>query len=158
LSDLIRGIFDNSQKETISIKEEVEMLEPYLKLESMRFSKKIDYSFEVDEAILDNKISPFLLQPIVENSIWHGIMHKKGQGEIKITIKRAADNYIQCTVEDNGVGREKSAAINKTKQVLKKSSGIELTQKRLELLSWRKKPILMPGLKVYWLMNRIYCF
>lgn len=135
LSELIRKIFESSQKEIITIKEEIEMLEEYLKIELMRFNNRFKYSIKLDDEIVNNKISPSFLQPIVENSIWHGLMHKDGDGEVKIEIKKENKNRIKCIIEDNGIGREKSREMNKTKQILKKSNGIELTKKRLELLN-----------------------
>ena len=93
-SKLIRLILDNSRSETISIEKELETLKLYVILESARFENKFKcvyhcrrckYKFDHD--------SPMLLQPFVENAIWHGLMQKEGEGTITIEIKKKMNNY-----------------------------------------------------------------
>ena len=75
-----------------------------------------------------------LLQPYVENAVWHGLMNKKGKGIIKIWITRE-DEYLCCSVEDNGIGREKAAQIKAKRNIQQKSIGMSVTKERLDLIS-----------------------
>ncbi|MDY7395664.1 histidine kinase [Aureibaculum sp. 2210JD6-5] len=135
-SKLTRSILENSDKKWISIAEEIELSELYMQLESYRLKDKFSYTIEVDSQIdkENTLIPPLILQPFIENSIWHGMVPLKEKGNITITIKQK-DNRLICTIDDNGVGRSKNTAGNS----LKKSRGISITQSRLEILSQMKK-------------------
>ena len=113
-SDLMRKILEASDKKEISVEKEFEMLEMYVSLEKSRFDSDFDYSFSLpnDLDLSRYKIPSMIIQPFVENAIKHGLMHKKGAKELKINAK-IIDNYWHFTVEDNGIGRTKSAQINK---------------------------------------------
>nr|MBK9651143.1 histidine kinase [Bacteroidota bacterium] len=104
---LMRKILENSEQKEISISDDLQALELYMQLESMRLDNKFTYEIKVDENIdIENTlIPPLLLQPFVENSIWHGIAHKQGAGKISIEIKKDGE-MISCVVEDNGIGRQ----------------------------------------------------
>jgi LytS/YehU family sensor histidine kinase len=134
-SKLIRTIFQNSDKREISLFDEVETCRLYTQLESLRFGDKLSYSFEVDETIdLKSIMVPALiLQPFIENAIWHGIMPKENTGVLHVNISKKEDK-IYCVVEDNGIGRELSMQ-NKFKGTSSthQSKGVRLTQSRLEL-------------------------
>ena len=133
---LIRLMLENSENPTVSLEDELSMLEAYIQLEALRFKGKISYRMSVDEAIdQENTYLPsMVLQPFIENAIWHGLMHKEGEGMIHIMIHEE-ENILKCTIEDNGVGREKALAL-KEKTVLKgKSMGLKITEERLKLLS-----------------------
>ena len=133
---LMRQTLNNSFQKTIPIREELDTLEMYIKLEQLRFEDKFEYQIEVDEKInVDKyKLPTLLLQPFVENSIWHGIMHKTGNdGMIKIVLYKAG-NLIKCIVEDNGIGRKKSAEINARNRRQHKSMGAKITESRLKLI------------------------
>ena len=121
-SSLMRSILINSERETISISEEVEVLEKYLSLEKMRFNSVFNYSIEIDDAIDADfeRIPPMLLQPIVENSINHGLFHKPEGGNIRISIQEG-NNELVFTVEDDGIGVRASEQIQATKE--KKGTG-----------------------------------
>jgi len=133
LSKLIRKILDNSQLPEISLKEELEIMQLYLKVENIRLDKRIKLLIEVQEDFDTElyKLPPMVLQPFIENSIWHGLALKKGEKQIKINIKKEENNLL-ISIADNGIGREKAAVLKAAKLVQKKSLGIELTKQRLE--------------------------
>jgi len=108
-SKLIRTIFQNSDKREITLFDEIETCRLYTQLEGMRFGNKLSYSFDVDETIdLKSIMVPALiLQPFIENAIWHGIMPIEEGGTIHVTISKKEDK-IFCIVEDDGIGRDVS--------------------------------------------------
>jgi sensor histidine kinase YesM len=113
-SDLMRKILEASDKKEITVEKEFEILEMYVSLEKSRFDTDFNYTFSLpNELDLSRyKIPSMIIQPFVENAIKHGLMHKKGAKELKINAK-IIDNYWHFTIEDNGIGRTKSAQINK---------------------------------------------
>jgi len=135
-SHLIRLILQNSKEPTVMLKDELEALKLYVEIEDLRFAEKFEYEFIMDDDldVLSAHIPPMILQPYVENAIWHGLMHKKqGKGKLKIEIKNMG-NYLQCTIEDNGIGREKAMEIKKRKEgIRKKSLGMKITKNRIDL-------------------------
>ncbi|MDD2195956.1 MAG: histidine kinase [Bacteroidales bacterium] len=133
---LMRLILDNSQQTTIPLKEELEALKLYLELESLRLSGKFEYSIDVEgDELLKQKVPTLLIQPFVENSIWHGIMLKQTQeGWVKITLKKVLDKVV-CTVEDNGIGRQEAQTIRSKQDMEHKSHGFKITAQRIELLN-----------------------
>ncbi len=134
-SKLIRTIFQNSDKREITLFDEIETCRLYTQLESMRFGNKFSYSFFIDEAAdLKSLLVPALIiQPFIENAIWHGIMPKEDGGYVKVTVKKENEN-ICCIIDDNGIGREMSKQ-NKFKgdTSTHQSRGVHLTQSRLDL-------------------------
>jgi sensor histidine kinase YesM len=134
-SKLIRWILSTSQNPNISIQKEIDMLSLYLELEKMRFGKKLNYHIDVDESLIEgnNFIPTMIVQPFVENSILHGIMHKESPGEILIAFKDH-DDHIEINVSDNGVGRKKAAEVTAAKKKEHISFGIEIIKKRLQSL------------------------
>jgi len=132
LSRLLRKILDNSQLQEISLQEELEVMQLYLDVENMRLDRKIDLKIEIDKSINTNqiKLPPLVLQPFIENSIWHGLALIKGEKNIYINVQKTTQLLI--TIEDNGIGREKAAINKAAKLVEKESLGIELTKQRLE--------------------------
>lgn len=136
---LMRKIMDNSKKPAIPLKDELEALRLYLELESLRFKNKFDYSVILDEKIdvNDDAVPPMLIQPYIENAILHGLMNKEAsseKGKLRVEINKQ-EGMIVCTVEDNGVGRERTKAINSAKKSSHLSSGMSITQNRLEILN-----------------------
>ena len=133
---LTREILIVSGKKKITIQKEVDLLTKYLELEKMRFDKDFSYNFNVSDNIDEDyhEIPPMILQPFVENSIKHGLLHQNGAKKINIHFDvDAAHENILCTIEDNGIGREKSAAIKtKNNHVSFSTNSIE---QRLELLN-----------------------
>jgi len=133
---LMRIILNNSQHQQISIQEELDALNLYIELESLRFKEKFEYSITVDEKLDTNlyKIPPLLIQPYVENAIWHGLMHKDGSGILSVDLW-LKDGIITCTITDNGIGREKAAEIKKKKTKTYESHGTKITGDRLKLIN-----------------------
>jgi hypothetical protein len=131
---LMRDILANSQKDLISIINEVEAIRLYLKLELLRFEDRFMFKIECDDEILYNKIPAFLLQPFIENALWHGLLHKNEHGTVTIILKKVADT-IFILVEDDGIGRQESQRINSKKKMNKDSYGILLSERRINLLN-----------------------
>ncbi|HHH52993.1 MAG TPA: hypothetical protein ENK91_04990, partial [Bacteroidetes bacterium] len=106
-SGLIRNILNNSSQKFISLQSELEALEQYLNLELLRFDNKFKYEILIDDTIdvATVKVPPLLLQPFVENAIWHGLLHKDKKGKITIEIKKEK-NQIKYIITDNGIGRK----------------------------------------------------
>lgn len=135
-SKLMRATLENTQKQKIPIKDEIETLELYMGLEKLRLNNKFDYEILVDDEIdiQFEEIPPMLVQPYIENAIWHGISHKKGKGIIKISFRLENENLLKCEIEDNGVGRQKAMEMNKEQQK-NKSLGMSITKERLEIIN-----------------------
>ena len=133
---LMRNVLNFSDKGQISLKKEIETLQLYLSLESLRFGDQFTYHFEVDEGIEPEscQIPPMLLQPFVENAIKHGLMHKNGSKNLYLRFY-PQDNYLICEIEDDGIGRARSSEIRKRNPNLYPSKAISLTKERLQLLS-----------------------
>ncbi|HVE61042.1 MAG TPA: histidine kinase, partial [Chitinophagaceae bacterium] len=135
-SKLLRTVLQNSDKREISLFDEIETCRLYTQLESMRFGKKINYVFNIDESIdlKSVKVPALIIQPYIENAIWHGIMPKEEGGELSVTIQKNND-AICCIIDDDGVGREMSQQ-NKSRgeePTPHQSKGVHLTQSRLNL-------------------------
>lgn len=143
-SKLVRMILENAESSTVSLQNELTLLESYIQLESLRFKGKIDYNIIVDESIdRDATYLPsMVLQPFVENAIWHGLMHKSSpeKGVIEISVKEE-NNRLYCAIQDNGIGREKAKEFAEQSILKTKSLGVKITEDRLRLLSkdgWEK--------------------
>jgi putative methionine-R-sulfoxide reductase with GAF domain/anti-sigma regulatory factor (Ser/Thr protein kinase) len=136
-SKLLRTILVHSDKETISLKEEIEILRMYVELESVRFRESFTYSIHCDPAIDTEEIyiPTLLIQPFVENAIWHGLMHKEGDRVLEISFTEKQD-FLQCIILDNGVGRKKSGENNSSTGHDKKHTGkgITVSEERLKSL------------------------
>ena len=104
LSNMFKLSLNNGEK-LITIRKELEMVQSYITIQKVRFEDRIRVITSVEEGILDLKIVKFILQPLVENAINHGIAHKDDGGIITIQIRRK-ENDILITVEDNGIGFE----------------------------------------------------
>lgn len=130
---LIRKNLEICTKSYISLEEELEYLELYLSLEKKRFGHKLKYSIQVDERIDrdETRIPSMLLQPYIENAIWHGIMPKEEGGTIEIVMDEKEDGMC-ITIIDNGIGIDNSLKKNKGKHL---SQGMSLTQERINLLN-----------------------
>ncbi len=140
-SKLVRLILENSETNQVSLENELAMIESYIQLEELRFKEKISYSILVDHEIEPENtfLPPMILQPFVENAIWHGLMHReeKENGKINIIVKEEG-NRLFCSIEDNGVGREKAKALRQNSVWKSKSMGMKITEERLRLLSKEK--------------------
>jgi len=135
---LIRFIFDQSKQKTISLHKELEFLELYISLEKLRFQDKVAAKIDIDSSVAvlkeDIHLPPLLIQPVVENAFKHGLFHKKSKGNLIIKFSYH-EPILSCIVEDDGVGREKSAQLNEWRKNTHTSSGIKATKERIELLN-----------------------
>lgn len=137
-SKLLRSILIHSDKESISLREEIEILKLYVELESVRFKDAFEYAIECDEELDTDeiKIPTLLIQPFVENAIWHGLMHKEGKRMLTIRFTDQGD-HVRCVIEDNGIGRKAAQAMKLTSGQDKKhtSKGIAVSLERLKAMS-----------------------
>ncbi|WP_157730268.1 histidine kinase [Tenacibaculum jejuense] len=136
-SALMRSVLENSDEDFIPFTKEIELLELYVKLEHNRFKDKFDYTINVDKAInLDEfQIPPMLLQPYIENAIWHGLRYRKEKGHLGITIKKQGENAITIVIEDDGIGRKKSLEMKTKNQLKQKSKGMSTIKNRIAILN-----------------------
>jgi signal transduction histidine kinase len=134
-SRLLRGVLHHSREEVVTVAQEVELLQLYLEMEALRFQHRFAFSIQVQEPVHAKitTIPPFLIQPLLENAIHHGLLPKKGEGNLQLRFGWE-DNHLKITIEDNGIGRA-AAALN-TKAILddKKSLGLSIVQERLSSL------------------------
>ena len=138
-SKVIRMTLEFTDKKFISLVDELTYLEHYVKLENMRFDNLFTYTVIIDEEIDQDStlIPPMLIQPIIENSIKHGLSHLQNKGAIKLEVKKVDEYTFKCIVEDNGVGRTKSKEIG-AKSTINKSIGLKIIKERLDLLNDQK--------------------
>ncbi|MBK8850177.1 MAG: histidine kinase [Saprospiraceae bacterium] len=132
-SRLIRGYLEASKKQFIGLFEEIDLLQLYLSLESLRSGEHFEYSISIEED-LDNsvQIPSNIIQPFVENAIEHGLKNKEGKGHLRITWRRDGKSLV-CTVEDDGIGRELAQQIRKN-HLKKQSLGIKIIRERINAI------------------------
>jgi len=135
-SKLVRTSLNHSDKDLITLKQEIDFLTTYLHLETERFRGKLFYemTFADDIDANDTMLPPMLLQPFIENAIVHGIGNKEEKGCIKIHFEMK-DNMLQCEIEDDGVGREKASEFKQLKTGTYESKGMGLTEVRMQMLN-----------------------
>lgn len=135
-SRLIRAVLNNSKNKLVTLEDELDALRIYLELEQIRFSNKFQFTIIIDQYLDANRVfvPPLLLQPYVENAIWHGLLYKPEQGTIEISAQKQ-DDYILFTVQDNGIGREKAAEYKSAFEFKGKSLGMSITAERLETIN-----------------------
>lgn len=143
---LMRKILLVAEQPYLTLYEEIALLEQYMQAEAMRFEDKFQYTFDVSEGIdTDDILIPtMILQPFVENAIWHGIANKGKKGKITITFQQQEDRLI-CAITDNGIGR-KMASQNRAAD--HESKAISITQRRLELLANKPSVTFQPSLEI----------
>ncbi len=136
-SKLIRLVLDNSRSERLTLEKEIETLRLYIEMEIMRFKEKVQYELivspEIDQQYVE--IPPLLIQPFVENAIWHGLMHKEFGGKVSILLHLVGENMLEIQIIDNGVGREKSAEYKSKTATKHKSFGMKVTNERIDLIN-----------------------
>ena len=103
----------NKGKQVLSIQEEVELLQSYLKIQQMRFRDSVQVEYEIAREVLTYRTIKLLLQPLVENAVFHGLEPMEGKGKIFIGIKKA-ENWIHFQVKDNGVGMSEEMQRNQS--------------------------------------------
>lgn len=145
-SKLVRKILESSSLKEVALQDELETMDLYMNIENIRFSNEIQYKVTVDEGLdlSKTKVPPLVLQPFLENALWHGLSSKKGDKKINLTVSKPEKNFIQVDIEDNGIGRKASAEIKSKKIIHRKSIGIELTKERLNnFIKGFKNPFLL---------------
>jgi LytS/YehU family sensor histidine kinase len=132
-SRLIRNVFENSMERYIPLSQELDTLKLYLELEQLRFSNKFSYTFHVAEDIRQDStyIPPMLLQPLIENAIWHGLLNKEDEEPalLQIQVEKAGD-ILQFMVKDNGVGLSQVREKQKTRSSARENQPVLQLQKK----------------------------
>ena len=136
-STLMRSVLENSEEDFIPLSKELEQLELYMALEHSRFPDKFEYTLDIDEAsdIASYQIPPMLLQPYIENAIWHGLRYRDSKGVLKVSVAPKSENEIAICITDNGIGRKKSQSLKTQNQKKQKSKGMGIIQKRVAILN-----------------------
>ena len=134
-SRLIRQILENSKSKLITLEQELEAINLYLEIEQLRFEGKFSFEIEIDEQVQLSSIQipPLIIQPYIENAIWHGLMNKVEVGHLFLHIKNSG-NQVQCIIEDDGIGRKAAAEMNTGKGMQKQSLGTQITKDRLKYI------------------------
>ncbi|PZR27566.1 MAG: hypothetical protein DI535_10095 [Citrobacter freundii] len=135
-SRLMRLVLENSKSDRITLQQEVETLKLYIEMEAMRFKDKLHYQIDIAENMdMDYiDIPPMLIQPYVENAIWHGLMPKENGGTLLVSF-RCEDNNLQIIIRDNGVGRARAAELKSRSATAHRSFGMSITHERMELIN-----------------------
>lgn len=137
-SNFIRSLLKYADQNFILLDEELKILKMYIELESLRFDDSFSYDIIID-ANLDNDevfVPSLMVQPFVENAIWHGLLHKDGSKKLIVRFSDIDDEFLVCSIEDNGIGRANSLDIQKNKisAMVHESKGISIIEERLSLL------------------------
>ena len=136
-ADLMRSTLEQSNKNAISLNDEIKSLHLYLELEALRLNE--NFSYHIDATNIENQhavqFPALLIQPYIENAIKHGLLHKEGEKKLVIIFCLLDANTMSCTITDNGVGRTRSAEINRMHRNKHNGFATGATQKRLELLN-----------------------
>ena len=135
-SKLMRQVMENSKYDLVTLQSEMDILGIYIQLEHFRFSDKFDFEFIIDDSIdtEDIEIPPMLVQPYIENAIWHGLRYRETKGFLTIAL-RAEDNFVEFVITDNGIGRKKSQELKTKNQKETKSTGMKNIETRLNILN-----------------------
>jgi hypothetical protein len=133
---LIRMILQHSRERAIPLAEEIETLRLYVELEQLRFDEAFAFECDIEPGLpLDSVlIPPMLLQPFLENAIWHGLMHRTSPGILSLRFKTNGDRVL-CIIDDNGIGREEAARLKSLSATRYKSMGMGLTRDRIDILN-----------------------
>jgi len=137
-SKLTRKVLSASREDFVSLEEELEMLNLYIDIERTRFDDRFVFNVNIDDSIDTKEIEfpPLLLQPFVENAIWHGLLHsEKEEKKLVINATREDEDTIQFEVIDNGIGLERSLEMKKNRINTRKSYGTQLVSDRVELIN-----------------------
>lgn len=131
-SNMVRKTLSYSDKDFIDFEKEIQLLELYLSLEQLRFKKEFKYFINTNN-IVDVKIPPMIIQPFIENALVHGLLHKSG--EKRLCINFELNDTLICTIEDNGIGRERAKEIKERQRLDHESFSVKATRKRFDILS-----------------------
>lgn len=134
---LMRMVLDNSNQKIVELSKELEALKIYLELEQVRFESRFTFRIEVADNIQPENtfVPPLIIQPFVENAIWHGLMNKESDdGRIDVHVRREDDATV-IVVEDNGVGRAMAESLRSRHKTATRSQGSRITEERLRMIS-----------------------
>ncbi len=136
-SKVVRKTLEFADKKFVRLNDVLSYLQHYIDLEKMRFDDMFNYEVVLDEEIDADSVMmpPMILQPIIENSIKHGIHPLNKKGTIRIEIFRFNKESIKIIIEDNGIGREKASKINNNRKLKNDSKGLKITKERLDILN-----------------------
>ena len=132
-SKLIRKILIASTEKEMSLEDELDTMKLYMNIENIRFSNEIDFQVSVDRNVNTSniRVPSLILQPFLENALWHGLSSKKDDKLITLDVTKPSEDHISIVITDNGVGRKESDRINASKILKRKSVGIAITKARL---------------------------
>ncbi len=135
-SRLMRAVLEHSQEDFITLDKELEIIKLYLSLEHNRFSEKFDYQLNIDKNLDGDslKIPPMLVQPYVENAIWHGLRYRESKGLLTVNYEQKAGELL-ITIEDNGIGRSRSQALKTENQKKNTSTGMNNIEGRVRIIN-----------------------
>ncbi|AEA42081.1 sensor histidine kinase [Fluviicola taffensis] len=139
-SKLLRMILNHSRQDMITVYDEIQSLKLYLEFERLRFDQDFDFDLQIDgQEVLDCQIPPMIIQPFIENAIWHGLMPRTaGGGKIRVSFQKQLSG-LYVMVQDNGIGREKAKENNRKRSLKEGSVGLQITKDRLKSLTMRTK-------------------
>ncbi|WP_240640240.1 tetratricopeptide repeat protein [Mangrovimonas spongiae] len=132
-SKLIRKILIASTEKEISLHDELETMALYMNIENIRFSNEIDFSITINDNVNTDliKVPSLILQPFLENALWHGLSSKSGEKKITLKVSKSSPEFVTISITDNGIGREASRKIREQKKLKRKSVGLDITKARL---------------------------
>jgi tetratricopeptide (TPR) repeat protein len=135
-SRLMRLVLENSQEDFIPLNKEEEIISLYLKLEHYRFRDKFDYEIQLDDTINKDavEIPPMLIQPYIENAVWHGLRYRDSRGFLSVHFQ-LEDNEIKVEIADNGIGRQRSSELKTDNQKKHQSTGLKNIKERLVIIN-----------------------
>ena len=136
LSGLMRKVLSYSELEFIDLEDEIELLDQYLRLEHERFKDKFDFTLDVDPALRNAglRVPPMLVQPFIENAIWHGLRHKEDKGHLRVSIGQD-ENSILFAITDDGIGRKRAGKLKLLNSAARPSKGIDNARNRIALVN-----------------------
>ncbi len=135
-SKLMRMVMDSSKHNLIPLTEELEMLKLYLQLEHARFNDKFDYTFDVSASVsdFDFELPPMLIQPYLENAVWHGLRYLDHKGKLALMVEES-HHELRITITDDGIGRNKSLALKTLNQKKQVSIGMQNIENRIGIMN-----------------------
>jgi tetratricopeptide (TPR) repeat protein len=135
-SRLMRAVMDNSKHDFVPLSSEIQILDVYLKLEQSRFSDKFDYQFNIDPDLETEQyqVPPMLIQPFIENAIWHGLRYRSDKGMLTVNLSKEKSS-VKVTIEDNGIGRKKSEELKTKNQKEHASTGLKNIETRISIIN-----------------------
>lgn len=136
-SRLIRLVLENSRSECVTLQNELDMLQLYADMEIMRFKQKLVFHLDIEPGtdVHYIEIPPLLLQPYVENAIWHGLMHKPEGGTVTVAVSQPQPNGLHIEITDDGVGRQRAGELKSKSAGSHKSFGMQVTADRIRMIN-----------------------